>query len=253
VERSFYAEYFAIEDKHWWFVGRRRVLLRVLDRFVGKSEGRAKILDVGCGTGAMLPYLSRYGDVQGADADEEAVRFCRLRFSGNITRLTDPSLPFVDESFDVVTMFDVLEHINEDVRALGEVHRILRPGGIFVATVPAYGFLWGAQDVISHHKRRYLAGELKSRLEISKLHVMKLSYFNSLLFPLIAAIRILRRPEVRGRGPSELKSDFTMTRPGPMNEVLARLFSLESVLINKIDFPFGVSILAVAKKNGSSR
>jgi SAM-dependent methyltransferase len=248
VEKEFYSEYFVIEDKHWWFVGRRRLLLRVLDRFVRRSEERARILDIGCGTGTMLRYLSRYGDAQGADADEEAVRFCRLRSAGNVTQLTDASLPFPDASFDVVTMLDVLEHIDDDVAALGEVRRILRTGGIFVATVPAYGFLWGAQDVISHHKRRYLAGQLKSRLEISKLCVKKLSYFNSLLFPLIAAIRILRRPALNVRGATELKSDFRMTKPGPLNHVLSLLFSVESLLINKVNFPFGVSILAVAEK-----
>ena len=249
MEKEFYSEYFAVEDKHWWFVGRRRLLLSVLDRFVRKSQKRASILDIGCGTGTMLSYLSRYGDVQGADADEEAVRFCKLRSGINVTQLTDASLPFADESFDVVTMLDVLEHIDDDLKALGEVRRILRPGGIFVATVPAYMFLWGAQDIISHHKRRYVAGELQSRLEGSQLRVKKLSYFNSLLFPGIAVIRILRRSAVKKKCATEVKSDFTMTRPGPLNQVLSLLFSIESLLINKIDFPFGVSILAVAEKS----
>lgn len=248
MEREFYSEYFAIEDKHWWFVGRRRLLLRVLDRFLGKSEARRRILDIGCGTGTMLGYLSRYGDAQGAEADEQAVRFCRLRCAGKVTQLTDTSLPFPDASFDVVTMLDVLEHIHDDLAALGEVRRVLRTGGIFVATVPAYEFLWGPQDVISHHKRRYLAGQLKLRLETSKLCVKKLSYFNSLLFPFIAAVRILRRPALNVRGETELKSDFTMTKPGPLNQLLSVLFSVESLLITKMNFPFGVSILAVAEK-----
>ena len=115
------------------------------------------ILDMGCGTGTMLGHLRRFGDAQGVDADEQAVGFCRSRGEERVQLLESETLPFSDDSFDLVTALDVLEHIEDDRAALREIARVLRPGGTFLATVPAYGWMWGAQDEISHHFRRYTA------------------------------------------------------------------------------------------------
>lgn len=248
MEKDFYSEYFRIEDKHWWFVGRRRLLLRVIDKLVRSRPGRLQILDLGCGTGTMLQYLARFGDAQGADADEEAVRFCHLRGVGRVTRLQGEVLPFPDRTFDLVTMLDVLEHIEDDAHMLREVRRILREDGFLVMTVPAFKFLWGAQDEISHHKRRYRSSEVRSRVEGAGFRVKRLSYFNSLLFPPAAAIRLLRRFRPGKRESGQIKSDFTMTEPGRLNEILATVFSIESLLISRMNFPFGISILAVAQR-----
>jgi SAM-dependent methyltransferase len=248
VRKQFYAEYFALEDKHWWFVGRRRLFLELLGRVFrsANSSPAREILDVGCGTGTMLQYLSAYGNTTGADADAEAVYFCRRRGLENVRQLTDTTLPFEPGMFDLVTMLDVLEHIDDDLGMLREVFRVLKPEGLLLATVPAYRFLWGAQDEISLHKRRYRAEELKRRLEEAGFSLMKLSYFNTLLFPFIAAIR-LGRKVVPGNA-SELKSDFTLTKAGFLNRVLASIFSFERHLVSRFDLPFGVSIVAVARK-----
>jgi SAM-dependent methyltransferase len=244
MHKEFYAEYYEIEDKHWWFVGRRRVLLAVLDRYLkpGKSN---RILDVGCGTGTMLGYLSRYGHAQGIDADEQAVRFCLERGVRDVQQVTASILPFEDGTFDLVTILDVLEHIDDDAGTLRELHRVLRPGGLLLVSVPAYRFLWGPQDEISNHKRRYVAGTLRGRLVEAGFRVRSLSYFNTILFPVVAAIRLLRpyRP-----GSPGLKSDFTMTRPGPANTLLGYLFALEAPIVWRWNLPFGVSILALAQK-----
>jgi SAM-dependent methyltransferase len=248
MHKEFYAEYYEIEDKHWWFVGRRQVLLAILDRYLKPGNTQrvpGRILDVGCGTGTMLGYLSRYGQAQGIDADEEAVRFCRERGVSNVQQVTASILPFEDSTFDLVTMLDVLEHIDDDAGTLRELHRVLRPGGMLLISVPAYRFLWGPQDEISNHKRRYVAGLLRERLVEAGFRVRRLSYFNTFLFPVIAAIRLLRpyRP-----GSPNLKSDFTMTRSGPANALLGRIFALEAPIVEHVNLPFGVSILALARK-----
>jgi SAM-dependent methyltransferase len=245
MEPSFYAEYFEIEDRHWWFVGRREIFLRLLDRLLPPSRnGRPRrILDVGCGTGTMLLHLARYGSVQGVDADEEAVRFCRQRGIEYVQRAEVP-LPFEPEAFDLVTLLDVLEHVDDDRGMLRELNRVLRPGGMLLLTVPAYRFLWGPQDEVSRHRRRYVAREIEERATEAGFQLRRLSYFNTLLFPGIAAIRLLR-PRRRGE---DLRSDFALTRPGRLNDLLGRVFALEASLLERIDLPFGVSILALAVK-----
>jgi ubiquinone/menaquinone biosynthesis C-methylase UbiE len=247
VKKDFYSEYFQVEDKHWWFVGRRRILLALLDRFLPEPpRPPRKILDVGCGTGTMLRYLAAYGEIQGVDADSEAVHFCQMRGLENVSQLAGEAIPFADNSFDLITMFDVLEHIEDHSGALREIFRVLKRDGMLVLTVPAYRFLWGAQDEISHHKRRYRASEIKQRLHEAGMVLIKLSYFNTLLFPFIALIRLGRT--FRRRRAEELKSDFTLTSAGPANELLARIFAWERHLVARWDLPFGVSIVGLARK-----
>jgi SAM-dependent methyltransferase len=247
VKKDFYSEYFQVEDKHWWFVGRRRILLALLDRFLSQAPSPPRqILDIGCGTGTMLRYLAAYGDVQGADADAEAVHFCKMRGAENVTLLPGEIMPFADNSFDLISMFDVLEHIEDDRGALRETFRVLKRDGLLILTVPAYRFLWGAQDEISHHKRRYRASEIRQRLREAGFVLLKLSYFNTLLFPFIAAIR-LGRVFMR-RKPEELKSDFTLTSEGVANNLLARIFAWERHLVVRWNLPFGVSIVGLARK-----
>ena len=155
------------------------------------------------------------------------------------------NLPLPDAVADVVTALDVIEHIDDDRAMLREIYRITRPGGLFLFSVPAYRFLWGPQDEISNHKRRYTAPELRARVTAAGFRMRRLSYINTFLFPIIAGVRVLRpyRP-----GSADLKSDFTMTRPGPANTLLARLFALEAPLVARVNLPFGVSIVGIGYK-----
>ena len=244
MDSDFYAEYFAVEDRHWWFVGRRQILLRVLEREL-RGRRPERILDVGCGTGTMLGYLSRFGDAVGVDSEAEAVRFCQARGVTGVQRFDGATLPFAAEAFSLVTTLDVLEHIDDDSAMLAEMHRVLAPGGTLLVTVPAFPFLWGAQDEISHHKRRYRRRELRARIAAAGFELRQLTYFNTLLFPPIAAIRAAR--PYRGR-PHQLRSDFEMTRPGRLNAVLAKVFAAEGPLIARMNLPVGVSLLAVATR-----
>jgi SAM-dependent methyltransferase len=246
VKKEFYSEYFAIEDRHWWFLGRRRIFFEVLDRHLpAPSSGSAKILDVGCGTGTMLGHLERYGEVVGVDADEEAIRFCHERGVENARLLEIDRLPFDDASFDLVTAFDVLEHIRDDAQTLEEIRRVLRPGGMLLAAVPAHPWLWGAQDEISHHERRYTKAQLRDRIDDADLDLQQLSYFNTILFGPIAAIRLARR---LGPSAKELRSDFEMTKDGRMNGLLARVLGSEARWVATTGLPFGISLLALARK-----
>jgi len=238
-----------VEDVHWWFVGRRRILLQVLNRYLGPNGAHERqILDVGCGTGTMLSHLASFGRAQGVDVDEEAVGYCRERGLKDVRLGEAAKLPFPDRSYDLVTCLDVVEHLDDDVAAFREMRRVLRPGGHLLVTVPANPFLWGDQDEVNLHKRRYVAGELRDRLTESGLNVIRLSYMNALLFPPIAAVRMLRRLERRIRPHIPVQSDFRYPAPGPVNFVLGHLFAAEGPIVRRVDIPFGVSILALAQR-----
>jgi SAM-dependent methyltransferase len=242
LERTYYAEYFELEDRHWWFVGRRLILLSLLDRHLAPGRG-LQLLDFGCGTGTMAQHLARYGAVEAIDADRDAVAFCRQRGLTRVTHLSGATVPFDDERFDVVTAFDVLEHIEDDAATLMELRRVLRPKGTLLLAVPAFPFLWGPQDEISHHYRRYVRADLRRRLHDAGFRVLRASYFNTFLFPAIAAIRVGRRALPAA---PDLRSDFGIG-PRRVNAAMARVFAAEAPLIERIDLPFGVSLLALCE------
>jgi SAM-dependent methyltransferase len=235
-----------VEDVHWWFVARRRILLTILNRYLGASTaGGFRILDVGCGTGTMLTYLARFGNAEGVDIDAEAVGYCHDRGLQQVTQSAADSLPFDNDTFELVTALDVIEHIDDDLGALREIRRVLRPGGRLLLTVPAYRFLWGRQDEINLHKRRYVALEVRKRLQSAGFDVQRLTYMNTLLFPAIAAIRLIRHVLP---APAEPPSDFAFPAPRPLNVLLSAVFGAERYVLSRFDIPFGVSILALAQR-----
>jgi SAM-dependent methyltransferase len=250
VDERFYAEYFELEDRHWWFLGRRRILLSEIERALPEAPpGGRRLLDVGCGTGTMVRELGRFGEVRGLDADEQAVSFCRQRGLEAVELLEGDRLPFGDASFDVVSAFDVLEHLDDDHAMAGELRRVLRPGGTVVATVPAYRWMWGPQDEISHHRRRYVRPELEGLLRGAGFDLRRSTYFNTLLFPAIAGLRVARGNR-RKAGDPELRSDFEVGSPR-VNGALTRVFGSEERLLRRgASLPFGVSILAIGRAPG---
>jgi SAM-dependent methyltransferase len=244
MQHDFYAEYAEIEDTHWWFRGRREIFDCLLAPLAGAP---LRILDVGFGTGAMLGFLARYGAVVGMDRSLEAMRFARSRSGasmllGDITRI-----PLATGTMDLVTAFDIMEHVDDEAAAFAELARICRPGGHVLVTVPAYRFLWGNQDVVSHHRRRYTLAGLETRVHAAGLVPRRLSYFNALLFPVVAAIRLVRRlrGEPHGAG---VPSDFSMTRPGLVNDALARVFAAEGRWLARRRLPVGVSLVCLAER-----
>ena len=243
MQHDFYAEYSQIEDTHWWFRGRREIFTRLLAPF---ERRRLRILDIGFGTGAMLTFLARYGDVIGMDMSADAIRFARTRCNvpmllGDITQV-----PVETGSVDLVTAFDIIEHVPNDGAAFSELARICRPGGHMLVTVPAFQFLWGNQDVVSHHQRRYTLAELETHVRNAGFVPRRLSYFNALLFPAVAAVRVARR--LRGQPRGEVKSDFGMTKPGLVNDTLARVFAAEGRWLARWRLPVGVSVVCLAER-----
>ncbi len=232
-----------LEDRHWWFQGRRRIVAALLGAL--KLPDNAKLLDLGCGTGGNLEMLSGFGAVTGIELDANAAELARQRGSVSVLpgRLPD-NLPVGEEGFNCVTMLDVLEHIEQDAKSLCTVHRVLAPGGYLLLTVPAFGFLWGPHDEVHHHQRRYRAKALRSLLQDAGFRVSQLSYYNTWLFPPVALVRLLRKALPVGDAGVEV------TLPPPwMNRMLEALFASERHILKHARFPFGISLLAVAQKD----
>jgi ubiquinone/menaquinone biosynthesis C-methylase UbiE len=247
VDQDFFAEYALIEDTHWWFRGRRRIFERVLAPLAATGTPM-RILDIGFGTGAMLTFLSRYGAVLGMDMSAEAIRFARTRCDRPMLQGSILQVPLRDGAVDMVTAFDIVEHVDDERGALAELARVCRPGGRLLMTVPAFQFLWGNQDVISHHRRRYTLGQLRAGVEAAGFRILTLTYFNALLFPIVAAVRLARRLRGGSAGDDVPKSDFTMTKPGLMNDALTRVFAAEGRVLTRWRLPVGVSLLCLAER-----
>lgn len=245
MDQSVYEAEAQVESFHWWFEGRRQLFARMLDHYAVPKTGR--ILDAGTGTGANLGMLREDGfsNTVGLDFSEDAVRFCAAKgLSVQQGSLTD--LPLETETFDFCFATDVIEHIDDDAKALEEIARVLKPGGKVLVTVPAFRSLWGYNDDRAHHKRRYRLGELRSRIEAAGLSVRDIFYFNYILFlPIWLARRLLRASGEKAKNESELNSPN-------LNAILLRLFRLDTWTAQRFHPPFGVSILAVGEKTGPS-
>lgn len=246
MDISMYQDFYNLEEKHWWFIGRRKIVFSILDKYL-PNKNQSRILDVGCGTGSTLKELEKYGHATGVDVSEEAVKFCKLRGCRNVYKIDRQGLFFEDEMFDLVVALDVIEHITDDCAALSEYYRVTKEDGILLLTVPAYGFLWGAHDEINHHKRRYIANELKNKVKKTGFAVEKLTYFNTFLFPFVLLTRMGQRVTKMVNSGYKPRSDLKLY-PSGINNVPEAIFSLEERLLRKHNLPYGVSLLCVAKK-----
>lgn len=241
MEAGLYQQMRELEDRHWWFVGRRAIVASLL-RSSGLPRG-ARLLDLGCGTGGNLAMLSEFAQVVGAELDENAAQLASARGLAPIVRGKLPDgLPLDAGVFHCVTLLDVLEHIEDDRATLETVNTLLVPEGRLMLTVPAFPFLWGAHDVAHHHQRRYRAKGLRKLLEDTGYEITTLSYCNTWLFPVAAMVRLLRRWFPAGNAGADLSLP-----PGPVNTMLAALFASERRLL-RIGLPFGVSLVVLAKK-----
>ena len=232
-----------VEDSHWWFCSRRAIVASALSR-LGLLPG-TRILEAGCGTGGNFAMLARFGEVYAMDPDLQACKFASARKTATVEPGQLPDrIPFENVSFELVVMTDVLEHLDRDQEALTVLRERLKPDGWLLATVPAFPWLWSVHNVTHHHRRRYLAGDLRALFERAGYAVAYLSYYNFLLFPAIAAVRLLGRL----RKSSPQRSHNLRTHSGLGNSLLRAVFSSERYVIGRLAVPLGVSLLVVARR-----
>ncbi len=235
---------FRVERSHWWYLGMQSITENLLNRL---RLSDIAILDAGCGTGAaMTGYLSKYGTVTGIDLSPLALDFCKKRGASRLGCASVLDLPFAPSTFDLVTSFDVLyeNSVLNDKAATREFSRVLRPGGRIFLRLPAYDWLRGQHDEVIHTARRYNCRQVVSILQACDLDVELASYANMFLFP-IALIKRMFERTFRKHDPV---SDLSFPA-GPLNTLLKKILSSESPLISRQAVPFGLSVIAIARKN----
>ena len=250
MDQDYAQRYGELEQWHWWFRGRQRIVESVLHRDLRPDQSR-DILSVGCGPaiglGWLLPFAGPKGIVTGLDPEPGRAIPCPKGIEFVVGRMEEP--PLAGRVFNVVLAMDVLEHLDDDLAGLQQAAGLLRPGGYLLITVPAFPFLWGGQDVVSQHRRRYTKATLRDLLQRTGLRGFTLSYFNTLLFPVAAAVRSVRR--LQGHS-NRSRSDFEGSHPGLVNNTLTQVFGAERYFVNRIPMPVGVSLMATYRDKRSA-
>jgi ubiquinone/menaquinone biosynthesis C-methylase UbiE len=234
------------EASYWWHRGRRIVLEALLEKVIGRGTS-LKIIDLGCGTGMNLELLSKFGRVYGVDASPEAIRYCRARGFRHVYEGRAERLEFADESFDMATAIELLEHMQNDVGTLREFARVLRSNGLLLLTVPAYQFLWTKHDEALGHVRRYTLRDVKTKLQEAGFVVEKGSYMVTFTSPLFA-YRIWKKFFTSQK--DKPQTLYAML-PSFLNNLLVYPFFLEAKILNYTSLPFGTSIVCIARKRAS--
>lgn len=241
MEKDIYHKTAAIENIHWWFIGRRFIVEQILNElYLPKNT---EVLEVGCGTGGNLTLLAKFGKVYGVELDDTAREYARKRGIGTILPGSLPDeIPLTGQLFDLIVMTDVLEHVGEDQVALERLYPRLKYGGYILITVPAFPALWSRHDDLHHHKRRYTMERLRTIVMNAGFNIVKDSYINCSMFPAIAGVRLMQR----FFGITD--ADNLKMYPPFINRMLAGLFAGEGHLLKFVSLPFGLSLLCVGRK-----
>ena len=234
---------YRVERDHWWHVGRRRIIEAFVKQICDQiTDHRPQILDVGCGTGANLTMLSRYGQAEGVDISPDALAFCRERGLEHLKLGAAEALPYEDSHFDLVTALDVVEHMDDDLAGLREMHRVLRPRGHVLLFVPTFMWLWGVQDDVSHHRRRYRLPELEGVVRQAGFTVERTTYANITFLPPIFLVRkLMKLTGIR----AETENNINVSA---FNGLFSAILASERHLMRVMDIPLGVSGLCVARR-----
>lgn len=245
METELYEQIALIEDTHWWYVGRRKIIFDWVLKLL-KNYNDPTIVDIGCGTGRNIAELFNNDcrNVWGVDVSIVALNHCKARNLTNLICASAACLPFGPGQFDIIMLLDMIEHIENDQQTLNEVFNALSPNGRIVIFTPAFQFLWGLQDRVAHHYRRYSKAELRQKVERSGFVIEKLSFANTFLFPVVFLGRLwikIRNYRVKVTSENELHPPF-------INGFLGKIFSAEHRFLRFMNFPFGVSLFCVATK-----
>ena len=238
MERAVFDRMAEQDQVHWWYVARRRILADLIEREISLPSD-ARLLEIGCGTGHNLDMLGRFGRLDAIELDPSARALASQRLGHAVADAALPELPGVpDRTYHLIALLDVLEHVDGDEAALKSIADKLAPGGKILVTVPAYQWMWSAHDEAHHHKRRYSKRGLRAVAEKAGLKADRIGYFNSLLFPLAAAVRIA------GKAMGKKESDDKVP-PAPLNRLFQSVFGLERHLVGRVPLPAGVSLFAI--------
>jgi SAM-dependent methyltransferase len=232
-----------VERNHWWFSVRRKLLKSILLP-AGLAEGRF-IIDVGCGVGSNVRVLREMGlNVVGLDRSFDNLELAKQKGEFTLVNGDLLELPFRSASVSLLIAMDVLEHLDDDAKGIRELGRCLAEGGMLILTVPAFTFLWGVQDIVTNHKRRYTRGEILRKLREENFEIVRSSYFNFFLFfPILIGRRVIRLLGLRMESENEVNASW-------LNYILKAIFSNEPLLIRYVSLPFAVSIFCIARKRG---
>jgi SAM-dependent methyltransferase len=243
MQSHHYPILYQVEDTHWWYVGRRRIIRSLVEKIRATlNTSNPRILDVGCGTGANLKMLADYGRAEGVDISPQAVEFCRERGLDSVKLGAAEQLPYENDSFELVTALDVIEHLDDDVAGLREMRRVLRQDGRVLLFVPAFMFLWGVQDDVSNHRRRYTLPSLVRAVEEAGFAVEWSSYANiSYFLPVLFVRSVMRWLGLRAS--TEYGINISL-----MNGPFSQLFAAERFVLNGGRLPFGVSAVCIARR-----
>ena len=240
VETEVYANMAIEQERHWWFRARSEILSQLIEQ-IGLGTG-ARILEIGCGTGANLKMLAKFGEVSAIENDEYARELATETTGIQVIEGELPGgLENLKDKFDLICLFDVLEHVERDAEALSRVKQLLSADGCIIITVPAYQWLFGRHDLEHHHYRRYIKRDIGALSSKAGLEVSKTGYFNTLLFPLVVLVRITDKGRSGGR------STGSAIPANVINELFYQIFRLEKIILQYITFPFGASIYSVLK------
>jgi len=245
MKRPEYEKMYALEDSHWWFVGRRRLLTTLIERWIvfGPQD---RVLDVGCGTGGNLAHLTQPGIGVGVDLSPLALDLARHRSLIRLTQASGLALPYPTHTFKLVTMFDVLYHrwIIDDEQAIREAYRVLQPGGWLLLTDAALPLLWSTHDEVYYARQRYTLNDILEKLTRTGFNVRVCSYVNTLLLPLVAVARLV--------ADRFLPVDHFTLRPSPawMNKLFIGVWQLEARWLGwGGTLPLGSSLICLTQKN----
>jgi SAM-dependent methyltransferase len=241
MEKDIYRRMAKLEKTHWWFCARRKILRFLIGDYL-EIVPPVDVLEAGCGTGGNLDLLKNFGYVKAFELDKDAIGIARSRGHKIEEGYLPDNIPFTGEQFDLIVLPDVLEHVKEDIPSLTALGDRLKPGGRIMLTVPAHPVLWSQHDVRHHHFRRYTKTSLSDAIQQAGLEVVRISYFNFILFPVAAPVRLLKKL-LRVK-----KSDDDKMPARWINSLLFRMFASERHLLRYINLPIGLSIFAIAGK-----